>query len=137
IPAHKFNDTWKFNLETKCWKKLETKGHQPCERHFHSACVDKYEAKMYIFGGYDHVRGFNDLYALDLEKNVWKRISQYGNIPQEDYCTSLESVDIYLYLIGGFSDIVQGQSTIRQFNTKTQIWKLLSVTNPITPPRAN
>src|SRR5690606_9320348 len=24
-----------------------------------------------------------------------------------------------------------------QFNTKTQIWKLLSVTNPITPPRAN
>ena len=54
---------------------------QPCARSAHSA-VMKREEEMIVFGGWNSVETFNDLWSLNIKTWEWKEIKeQYGDIP--------------------------------------------------------
>ncbi len=57
-----------FYLATLTWTKEETKGESPPKRGGH--CTFLAHNRMYIFGGYDGKKYYNDLYCLSLGKFI-------------------------------------------------------------------
>lgn len=54
------------NLETKTWKELNPTSQPPAPRRAHTSFV--YDDKMYIFGGWNGVECFNDMWYYDFGK---------------------------------------------------------------------
>jgi len=59
------NDLYEYNMETREWRKMETRGISPPHRYRHTAVI--YGDNMFVFGGVDKTHSrFNDLQRLDL-----------------------------------------------------------------------
>ncbi|TTU93293.1 Kelch domain-containing protein 3 [Bagarius yarrelli] len=74
-----FNDLWKFNPETFCWKKVEPKGKFPCPRRRQCCCI--VGDRIILFGGTSpcaeqgmgdefNLMDHSDLYILDFCPNL-------------------------------------------------------------------
>jgi N-acetylneuraminic acid mutarotase len=102
------DDVWQFDLDEVRWIPIETKGRGPGPRHSHAAC--KYGQSMYIHGGTDDFENWNgDLFQLDLENFVWKRIVIDGIPPSPRLGHSMIITDEYhpenkpvVIIFGGF-----------------------------------
>lgn len=67
--AHSFNEVFCFDFQTETWKTVPCVGKIPKGRSRATATV--VDNNMYIFGGWDRVAHFGDVFRLDLEKFVW------------------------------------------------------------------
>lgn len=74
----KFNDTWMFNIASEEWTELEAKGDIPEARCFHSSVL--YGDFMFIYGGHPEN---SDLFMLDLNSLIWKKLRIDPYIPNE------------------------------------------------------
>eukprot|EP01062_Namystynia_karyoxenos_P010536 TRINITY_DN13735_c0_g1_i1.p1 TRINITY_DN13735_c0_g1~~TRINITY_DN13735_c0_g1_i1.p1 ORF type:complete len:517 (+),score=163.46 TRINITY_DN13735_c0_g1_i1:84-1553(+) len=67
-------DLWQWHPQSQLWQRPACTGEAPGPRRRHTACW--HEGSMYVFGGRDgEGRHFNDLYALDTERWLWRRVS--------------------------------------------------------------
>ncbi len=65
------------------WKKIEVEGQGPfADREFTSVVYDSKRNRLILFGGGLHGRNYNDIWAVDLDKNTWSRIEAIGR-PEE------------------------------------------------------
>jgi N-acetylneuraminic acid mutarotase len=86
----------------------------PNERVFPAMGYDKYRGRVYLFGGFDGSKFYNDLWYFDLSLKQWVRVhSQLENddatdpvYPQPRQKAGMAIVaEQYLYVIGGYSDV--------------------------------
>lgn len=71
-----YNDTYRLDLETLVWTKLETTGPKPMGRIKHGLIGVPGEKRLLLFGGHDDgaVGNRNDMWWLDVETGAWERI---------------------------------------------------------------
>ncbi|KAH8739891.1 hypothetical protein FG386_001708 [Cryptosporidium ryanae] len=65
------------------WTKLEVNGSnrkRPSSRACHT--ISKIENKIYLFGGYDGTRCYNDLWVYDMDNKIWSEIEITERIPK-------------------------------------------------------
>lgn len=62
-----FNDLYELDLDTFEWKKLKPKGNPPEPRGGHSASLVAQKDKMMVFGGWNFVLQFHNLFIFDFE----------------------------------------------------------------------
>jgi len=100
---------------------LQTKGETPPPRSGHSATlVGKH---IYIFGGWDDPRKYNDMFALDTTTNMWRQIHYKGTPPiQRTWHTCSLAYGTRLLVFGGY-DGLQALQDVHIFDTETSTWE--------------
>eukprot|EP00727_Mastigamoeba_balamuthi_P012952 m51a1_g828 hypothetical protein (400) ;mRNA; f:722662-724423 len=101
-----FGDLWVLNLDTCRWREVEQTGDVPSPRRTHKAAV--VGNKMYLYGGWctgQPTESFGDMYCLDLDTWVWKRLRVEGDIPVgRARCSLTAHPELpILYMIGGWN----------------------------------
>lgn len=65
------------------WAKINLNGEIPFDRFHYS--VDVIKDKLYLFGGYKFPNWFNDLYLLEIERLIWKKINAENSPSKRDW----------------------------------------------------
>lgn len=81
-----YNDVWALDLATEQWSELSPSGTAPSARSNASAVYDADSDAFIVFGGSTSVSGLsftprNDVWALDLATNAWRRVETSGTAP--------------------------------------------------------
>ena len=66
-----FNDLYELDLDSFEWRKPKTKGNPPEPRGGHMASLLAQKDKLMIFGGWNFVSQFNNIYVYDFETETW------------------------------------------------------------------
>lgn len=77
--------------------------------------------KLYMFGGYDGERCFNDMDVLDLDTMTWIQPSVSGQIPMARNAHTMTVVGTKLFLFGGHSGN-KHLKDLHVFDTETFEW---------------
>eukprot|EP00392_Amoebophrya_sp_AT5.2_P017105 g17421.t1 len=83
------------------WKQANTSGNPPAARACHT--LTRLGWKLYMFGGYDGAKCFNDMDILDLETLTWMHPTLTGTLPQARNAHTMTVIGAHLYLFGGHS----------------------------------
>jgi mRNA-degrading endonuclease HigB of HigAB toxin-antitoxin module len=84
--------------------------------------------KIYIFGGQNEDKLFNDLYTFDINTNKWKEIKIKSSIvpPPISSCSITSLYDKYLHIYGGIHNgKIQNQNY--RFDLGTNEWRLVKI----------
>lgn len=103
---------------------------RPPERVQCSLSYDKYRNRVWLFGGFDGSKYYNDLWYYDLTNNKWTRVhpqlenqdEQQPTYPQPRYKAGCcVCSDNYLYITAGYSD-VNSFNDMWKFYIPTETW---------------
>mmetsp|Transcript_5359 Transcript_5359/g.16717 ORF Transcript_5359/g.16717 Transcript_5359/m.16717 type:complete len:526 (-) Transcript_5359:145-1722(-) len=83
------------------WHKAQTSGTPPSARACHT--LTRLARKLYMFGGYDGAKCFNDMDIIDLETMTWMQPALSGTLPQARNAHTMTVIGARLYLFGGHS----------------------------------
>ncbi|CAH1124306.1 unnamed protein product [Ceutorhynchus assimilis] len=99
------NQVWYLDMKTFNWHSCNATGDIPVGRRSNAAFV--HNEKMYIFGGYNAVRGkhYNDLYMFDPETFVWTKVNPKGRWPCKRRRQGCAKVGDRVYIFGGTSPL--------------------------------
>lgn len=100
-PRTTWSDLWRFDIPERKWTKLEPSGEAPPGLEGHS-CFD-WNDKMYIFGGFDGLVNYCELYCYDPETNEWSAAEQRGDVPEARVYHSSARVGDQVFIISGSS----------------------------------
>mmetsp|Transcript_88738 Transcript_88738/g.185549 ORF Transcript_88738/g.185549 Transcript_88738/m.185549 type:complete len:522 (-) Transcript_88738:66-1631(-) len=89
------------SYEGLTWHKAQTSGTPPSARACHT--LTRLAHKLYMFGGYDGTKCFNDMDIIDLETMTWMQPALSGNLPQARNAHTMTLIGTKLYLFGGHS----------------------------------
>ena len=105
--GNRFNDLYLYKREANEWERLSPTGSIPSARYGHTAVWSDVANGFYIFGGYDRVNFFNDLYLYKREANEWEELSPTGSIPSVRYFPAAVWNDVAngFYIVGGFDGV--------------------------------
>ncbi|KAJ5066739.1 kelch domain-containing protein [Anaeramoeba ignava] len=117
------NDLWELNIYTKKWKKIEIKGSKPAGRTGQTAFF--YKNQFYIFGGSSRLnRDMNDMWRLDIKKQIWEEIKYNGKIIPEFRCYHSSVVyDNKLWVLGGIGRNDEILKSFLKFDLETFVWE--------------
>lgn len=120
-----FNDLYILNTETMQWTVATTQGTPPDPRAGHS-CVLYGGEQMYIFGGGNDEKIFNDLYCLDINTLTWRRETIKGNIEpvKRTYHTASVIASKMILLGGNMSTSAVSVSNSTSFPNNFMIFDL-------------
>ena len=71
----------------------------PLPRSRHAAVL--HESHIYIFGGGNASKNYNDMWTLDTQKLEWNRLKVFGDIPPPRWGHTLSVYNAKLYVFGG------------------------------------
>ena len=102
----RFNDTWRFDLQSKTWTELATAGTVPAKRCLHASAFLASRSELLMFGG---IAGggtragdfFGDTHALDVATGSWTRVEGEGPSPREGTVMVYSSDADAVFLWGG------------------------------------
>mmetsp|Transcript_74769 Transcript_74769/g.139590 ORF Transcript_74769/g.139590 Transcript_74769/m.139590 type:complete len:512 (+) Transcript_74769:72-1607(+) len=89
------------SYEKAAWHKAQTSGTPPLARACHT--LTRLAHKLYMFGGYDGAKCFNDMDIIDLETMTWMQPNLSGSLPQARNAHTVTVIGAKLYLFGGHS----------------------------------
>ncbi|RKP33878.1 hypothetical protein BJ085DRAFT_39687 [Dimargaris cristalligena] len=92
----------------------------PPKRAFHSSCI--YDNKLYIFGGCDSERFFNDLWVFDLVEKTWSILKPQGEIPPPRASHSSFIIDGYMVILGGQQNNKKITKDTYAYNLSANLW---------------
>lgn len=105
-----FNDFWVFDFDTRKWDHLDTPPISP--RSGHVAAPDCLEKTLFIFGGRDATKIYNDFYMYSIPDKIWYTIDTAVHPSPRIYstmvsthCEILAANDADIYLHGGETKI--------------------------------
>lgn len=97
-----FNDIYELDLDTFEWRKPKTKGNPPEPRGGHCASLLANKDKLFIFGGWNFVLQFNNLFIYDIENETWEDPEVSHEIPKWNLNGCLaHSIPSWKYFIFG------------------------------------
>ena len=82
------------------------------------------EEKIYIFGGYDNGSNLNDMWAFDIEDNIWTEIKMTGWIPSVRQKPAYCAEGSYIFLFGGKN--IELLTDLYYFSTSNFKWSILA-----------
>lgn len=113
--AHFNESTYVMNHTTRQVYKYDfPEDQKPTERAFPALAYDRYRGRVWLFGGFDGTKFYNDLWYFDLGTHTWTKVhDQLENTDEEnpDYPQPRQKAgmcivaDNYLYIISGYSDV--------------------------------
>ena len=123
--------TYRFNKNT--WETTvydHDSDKRPTERLYPALTYDKYHNCIWLFGGYDGSKYFNDLWKYDLGSNVWTKV--HGNLENSDSTNpnyphprfrsgACVAEGSWLYIIAGYSD-AESFNDFWGYNIDTNEW---------------
>lgn len=119
-------------LNYPCWELLDCQGEVPQSRSGHT-CALYNNRYLYIFGGFDGSSCFDDLYVLDLETRLWRRIEARGERPsgRASHSAVTDELAGVMYIFGGSGSHFgyTNKRDLCEFCFETEVWRLLS--NPV------
>ena len=86
-----------YNIKNKTYTTIETFGDIP---NFSGHSINIYKKKIYLFGGEDKNKLFNnDIYELDLDNYNWKKILTDGDKPKPrlNHCSNIINNCLYIF----------------------------------------
>lgn len=131
-----FDEVWCFNVATRTWTKLNTKGSQPKQVASHSMCL--YGDNIVTFGGSGLPFGLNssnDVHLLNLKDGQWQRIhcealdNNANNLPSKRYGHTMHIINHHLYICGGTQGI-DYMLDLYRLDLKTKSWEHIACRNP-------
>ncbi|ORX48867.1 hypothetical protein DM01DRAFT_1114713 [Hesseltinella vesiculosa] len=81
-----------------------------------------YENRMYVFGGSDGERMYNDIWAFDFQTRSWSQIPAAGFIPAARDLCGVALVDDAMYIIGGRDSEGLELNDLCAFRIRSQRW---------------
>ncbi|XP_076304049.1 scruin like at the midline isoform X2 [Tachypleus tridentatus] len=120
-----FKELWKFNLTSKVWTKLHTKGNMPSQLASHAAVL--IGNKLLVYGGTGVPFGStssNDLHVCDLSTLEWSHLKTTGTPPKPLYGQGVALYKEALYVVGGTSGY-EYTMEIHKLDLHEKEWKLL------------
>ncbi|KAG5153579.1 hypothetical protein AAZX31_05G019100 [Glycine max] len=129
-----------LDTSLQTWVSPTIRGEGPPAREGHSAAV--VGKRLYIFGGCgksadnNNELYYNDLYILNTETFVWKCATTSGTPPSPRDSHSCSSWKNKIIVIGGEDGHDYYLSDIHILDTDTLIWRELSTSGQLLPPRA-
>ena len=96
-------DLYTLNTDTGRWDLPTISGTPPSPRACHTLTRVVGEDKLYMFGGYDGAKCFNDVDLLDLRSMSWIQPNIAGTKPKARNAHTMTSVGTTLFLFGGHS----------------------------------
>lgn len=119
------DDTWSFDLDSRRWRVLAKGKPGPTRRYTHNAVYDPTTRRMLVWSG-RHAEGgllFNDVWAFDLDNEIWTELSAPDPKPNIRYGTAavLDPISRTLVSFGGFTDEGRFDDTWR-FDVDGQVW---------------
>ncbi|ORY03185.1 hypothetical protein K493DRAFT_384104 [Basidiobolus meristosporus CBS 931.73] len=113
-------DTKSLSTQTPRWEYIAPGYESPPERACHSAVVHKNQ--IYIFGGNDVEKLFDDLWCYDATSNIWSQIMTEGGPSKRTGHSACTHNDL-MYIFGGKDDSGQLLHEVYVFHF-IGIWKL-------------
>jgi len=111
------------------------RGRHPSGRRDHTLTLAG--AKIYLFGGWNCVKSFNDLWTLDFKNGwSWVQLEPLGNIPGPRRGHSATAVGKKIFLFGGIYGYTRFFNDLYCFDTVTKDWKIPEVAGKPPSPRA-
>ncbi|MEW6455572.1 MAG: kelch repeat-containing protein [Acidobacteriota bacterium] len=114
------------------WKKLELDGQGPfADREFVSLIYDSKRNRLILFGGGLHGRNYNDIWAVDLDKNTWTKleaIGARGEIPEPRAMHSAAYIPESDRMVVFGSDgtgLMFADYNVYSFDLKTSRWSVI------------
>jgi hypothetical protein len=98
-------------LHDGAWTTLSPGGTLPAARYGHAAVYDPVRGRMIVFGGYDDVTRFNDVWALSLTGSpAWTQLTPAGTPPEARFCHTAvyDPVSGRMIVFGGFAGTYLG-----------------------------
>lgn len=118
------NDLWIFSFDTKTWKFLDTSGEIPSEKYGFQ--MFEYKNKIFVFGGCNQEKGFDEIHSITLEKLKWNKISTHI-FPLDIHGARVYSSHVIdkdcLYFYGG---MVKEVLVDKKLESKPDLLKLLT-----------
>ncbi|MFQ5491584.1 MAG: kelch repeat-containing protein [Phycisphaerae bacterium] len=125
--AGRFNDAWRYDVDTNTWTQLTPTGTTPSRRCLHAAVFIGNTQRMLMYGGIfgGGTRSedfFDDTHILDLTTNTWTRIDAVGPGKLEGPVLFHASADDAVYLWGG-KQVDHYPTTLWRFDVGNQQWQ--------------
>ncbi|CEL93311.1 unnamed protein product [Vitrella brassicaformis CCMP3155] len=106
-------------LDELAWVRPAASGSAPSARACHT--LTRVGRKLYMFGGYDGTKCFNDMDVLDLDTMTWIQPNLTGTIPQARNAHTMTVITTKLYLFGGHSGN-KHLTDLHVFDTTKLMW---------------
>ncbi|XP_024008446.1 rab9 effector protein with kelch motifs isoform X2 [Eutrema salsugineum] len=133
-------DLYILDTSSHTWRCPSVRGEGPEAREGHSATL--VGKRLFVFGGCgkssdsnDEIY-YNDLYVLNTETYVWKRVDTIGNPPSARDSHTCSSWMNKIVVIGGEDGHDYYLSDVHILDTDTFIWKELNTSGQLLTPRA-
>lgn len=117
------------SYESLSWIRAQTSGTAPSARACHT--LTRLQHKLYMFGGYDGTKCFNDMDIIDLETMTWMQPALAGTLPQARNAHTMTLIGTKLYLFGGHSGN-KHLTDLHIFDTQKLQWSQTEILG--TPP---
>ncbi|XP_043722829.1 kelch domain-containing protein 3-like isoform X2 [Telopea speciosissima] len=133
-------DLFILDTSTNTWMCPRLNGEGPPPREGHSAAL--VGKRLFIFGGCgkswqsSYEVYYNDLYILDTENLVWQKAATSGNSPSARDSHTCSSWKNKIIVIGGEDSSDYYLSDVHLLDTDTLVWRELSTSGHMLPPRA-
>lgn len=142
-----FNDLVSFDLNqlqnpSNKWEQLIQNSHEggppegqiPPARTNHT--IVSFNEKLYLFGGTNGVKWFNDVWAFDPRANAWTEFDCVGFIPtpREGHASAL--VNDVMYVFGGRTEEGTDLGDLSAFRISTRRWYSFQNMGPAPSPRS-
>ncbi|KTW30960.1 uncharacterized protein T551_01512 [Pneumocystis jirovecii RU7] len=129
------NDLWKLDcsdLDFPIWSEVETTGHKPSPRAYHSANI--IGSNMVIIGGSNNIDVFGDIFILNIEKSLWIKVNIQLSLPRLAHNSTI--IGPYLFISGG-RDKLSYFSDISLLNITTMKWEKKKINSAVSFERAH
>ncbi|RIA83176.1 hypothetical protein C1645_834209 [Glomus cerebriforme] len=123
------NDLVVFDIKTRTsWDFIVPNNQPPPCRSGHVSFA--YKEKIYIFGGIDENKCYNDVWCYDARANTWTELSCTGFIPHARYNHGSTIVDDVIYVFGGRTYDEQELGDLTAYRITNQRWYMFQKMGP-------
>jgi len=123
--AHYRNEVWQLPLDgPPKWTRLSVAGEAPAGRSRASAIYDAAHDRMIVFGGWDGIEQFGDVWALSLgESPAWNRINPAteGPLPRSGHTATYDAANDRMLIFGGTNGTRAVDGAMKALN---DVWSL-------------
>ncbi|PKY39989.1 galactose oxidase, partial [Rhizophagus irregularis] len=126
-------DTKFLDLNEGCWEFIDPINDPPPGRTGHISCA--YKGRIYIFGGTDGERCFNDIWYYDIETREWVELicDNFAPVPRESHGAALANDVIYIF--GGRTRDGKELSDLAAYGINNERWYMFQKMGPSPGPR--
>jgi N-acetylneuraminic acid mutarotase len=98
-------DTWAYDVAADSWTDLGPSGSVPEARDGASLVYNSSDKKVYLFGGWNGAREYNDTWVYDPPTNTWTELKPAGSVPaaRDSQAMVFEAKTGKVILFGGWN----------------------------------